>query len=100
LRNHAEVGEGRVSSADAGETKEDFAEVIALGYLLHLGARIGNGDEMLACFVFADNLLHAVKEILFKNIWFQSASGLAGHDAQSFRKIDLAFNGFDLRRIG
>ena len=52
--HHAKVGEGRVASAYAGNAEEDFAELITLRHLLHLGAGIGDGDEMLSGFVFAD----------------------------------------------
>src|SRR5258708_4875267 len=51
--DHAKVGEGRVASADAGQAKEDIAEVITLRYLLHFGAGIGNGNEVFARFVLA-----------------------------------------------
>src|SRR6185437_8275523 len=97
---HTKVGEGRVASANAGDAEKDFAEMIALSYLLHLGVGIGDGDEVLAGLIFSYNLLHAVKEILLEDIWFQRAAGLAGDDAYSFRQIHLAFNGLDLRRIG
>ena len=99
-RDHAKVGKGRVASANAGNAEKDFAEVIALGHLLHLGAGIGDGDEVLAGFILADSLLHAIEEILLEDIWFQRAAGLAGDDAQRFCQINLVFNGLDLRRIG
>ncbi len=72
--------------------EEDFAEVVALRHLLHLGTRVGNGDEMVARRVLADCLLHSLKKILLEDIWLQRAAGLAGHDAQRPRQIDLAFN--------
>ena len=67
-RNHAEIRERGVAAADARDAVEDVAEVVALGYLLHLRAGIGDGDEAAAGFFGAHSLLHALEEILLENI--------------------------------
>src|SRR6267142_1729266 len=79
--DHAKVGESRVAPANAGKSEKDFAELITLCHLLHLGAGISDGNEMLAGFILADCLLHAIEEILLEDIWFQRAARLAGDDA-------------------
>ena len=90
--NHAEVGERGVAAADGGDAVEDVAEAVALGDLLHLGAGIGDGDEMAAGLV-AHGLLHALEEILFVDIRFECAAGLAGDDEERFGEIDFLLDG-------
>src|SRR5947209_10954600 len=76
--NHAEVGEGGVASANAGHAKEDVAESVLLGNLLHFGTGIGDGDKLLARFVIARYLLCAMVEVLLEDVGFQRAAGFAG----------------------
>ena len=47
-RNHAEVRERGVASADIRRIEEDAAEAIMRSLLGKLGAGIGDGDEVLA----------------------------------------------------
>ena len=49
--NHAEIRERGVAPANGRQSVEDVAEAVAFGDLLHLGAGIGDGDEVAAGFV-------------------------------------------------
>jgi hypothetical protein len=51
---------------------------------------------VLAGFFFANNLLGPRKKVLLKDVGLKRASGLAGYDKESFRQINLAFDGADL----
>ena len=99
-RNHAEVGERRVAPADALQSVENVPEAVALGHVLHVGSRIGNGDEAIAGFGGAQFLPGALEEVLLENVGFQGAAGLARHDEDRALVIDPAFDRPDLRRIG
>ena len=67
-RNQAEVGEHRVAAADVRPAEKDLPKTVALGDLLHLRARIGDGDEPAARFLRADELLDAVEEVLLEDV--------------------------------
>ena len=79
---------------------EDAPEIIALGHVLHLRARISNRDEARSGLPGANHLRHALKEILFEDVRFQRAPRFAGHQKQRVGQINLLLRGFDLRRIG
>ena len=98
--HHAEIGKGGVASANARHAHEDFAEFIPLGDALHLRTRIGDGDEPVADFFFADFRFHAVEKVLLVDVWFQSASGFAGDDADRAVEVYFFFDGFNLGGIG
>jgi hypothetical protein len=81
---------------------EDMPKIVGLRDLLHLRSRISDRHEVAACFVRANNLLSFLKEKLFENIWFQRTARFTGNNEQSFRDINLVFEGLHLcwiRRI-
>ena len=82
-RNHSEIGERRITTADAGQTVEDAPELVLFGHLLHLRARIGDGDEA------APVAAGALEEILLEDVRFERRSRLAGDDKQRARQVDL-----------
>ena len=47
-RHHAEIGQHGVAAADRRVAVEDVAEAVALRHQLHVGAGVGDGDEVLA----------------------------------------------------
>src|SRR5262249_30971616 len=99
-RYKAEIRRREIPPADAGQTEENLAELVALGHALHLRARIGDGDEAIANFASADLLLHLFKEILLVDVWLERTAGLARDDADSAFEVDFLFDGFDLSGIG
>ena len=56
--NHAEVGERRIPTPNAGEPQEDASEAVTLSDLLHLRARVGDGDEAAARLIGPHRLLN------------------------------------------
>src|SRR5258708_40262336 len=99
-RNHAEIRERGITATDARDATENFPEFIALGDLLHLGAGIGDGNELTADSIGADFRFHALEEILLKNVRFERAAGFAGNDAERFLEVECFLDGFDLYRFG
>ncbi len=83
-----------------GSAEENVPKMIRLGDLLHLGARIGDGDKAAARFVGAHCLLYAIEEILLEDIGLERAARLAGNNEQSFCQIDFLFERFDLCGVG
>ena len=77
-----------------------MAETVFFGDLLHLGAWVGDRDEAVARLVRAQNLLHAVEEILFVDVRLERATRFAGNDEERPGEIDFRFRVLDLRRIG
>ena len=75
-------------------------KAIGLRHLLHLRPRIGDRDEVAAHFHCTENLLRALKEVLFEDVRFESATRLAGYDKQRFRYVNLMFKRFYLGGIG
>ncbi len=75
-------------------------EPIALGDLLQLRAGIGDGDEARSRLARRRPPLRALEEILLQDIRLERAAGLARHDEERSGRIDRAFDGPDLRRIG
>ena len=67
-RDHPEVRERRITAADARQAEKDVAEAITLGHLLHLRARVRDGDEAVARFLLADDVLHPLEEILLEDV--------------------------------
>ncbi len=53
---------------------KDVAELISLCDLLKRRSRIGNGNELIASFAFANYLLHAFEKVLLENVWLESAA--------------------------
>ena len=88
--NRAEIRKRRIAAADAGQAEENVAEAARLGHLLHVRAGVGDGDEVLPGLRRADHLLHALEEILLEDIRLKRAAGLARHDENRFREIELA----------
>ena len=99
-RNHAEIGNRGIAATDARHTHEDFAEFICFSDLLHLRARVGDGDEAVASFFFSYCSLHALEKILLVNIGLERAARLARDDANSVLEIHFRFDGHDLSGIG
>ena len=83
-----------------GKTEKDMTEAARLGHLLHVRARIGDGDEVFPGLCRADNLLHALEEILLEDVRLERAAGLARHDKNCFREIEFRLKRLDLRRVG
>src|SRR5438270_2967146 len=75
-------------------------EVVVFGYLLHLRAGIGDGDEPAAGFICSHRLLNTLKEVLLKDVWFEGASGFAGNNKQRRGEINFLFERSDLGGIG
>src|SRR6267378_3686012 len=78
-----------ITAANAGNPGKDVAEVAVFRGLLHLGARIGDGDEMAADFLFADFLTDALVEILLEDVGLEHvklwvARKFAESEAQNF----------------
>ncbi len=71
--NHTEIGKSGVAATDARHTKKNLAEFIGLRHLLHLRARVGNGDEAVTSFLLAHVSLDLLEEILLVDIRFQRA---------------------------
>ena len=72
-----EIRKRGVAPADARDAVEDVTKAVDLRAPLQLRAGIGDSDETLAGFIVRDSLLHAIEEILLKDVWFQSAARLA-----------------------
>ena len=98
--HQAEIRQHRIAAADARQPKRDMAEVIALGDRLQLRPGIGDGNEVRSRPFVADRSLRALEEILLEDIRLERAAGFARHDEERARRIDLALDRADLRRIG
>ena len=98
-RHHAEIGKRRVASADAWNAHEDLSELVSLGDALHFRAGIGDGDEAVADFFFADLGFHAIEKILLVDVGFERAARFAGNDADRAAEVHALFEGFNLRGI-
>ena len=48
----------------------------------------------------ADRSFRGLEEILLQDIWFERAARLARHDEKRSGRIDLAFDGSNLRGVG
>ena len=79
---------------------EDVAELVGFGFLLELGAGVGNCDKPASCLFRADGLLHLVKKVLLENVGLKSCARLAGDNEQGFREINFLFCSFHLRGVG
>ena len=93
-RNHAEIGERRITPADTGQSEEDAPEFVLLGDLLHLRSRIRDGDEA------ASVAAGALEEILLEDVRLERRSGFAGDDEQRARQVHAALDRENLRRVG
>src|SRR5271157_3954689 len=91
---------GTMPKFDRGTSEEDVQEAIRLGHLLHFRAGIGDSDEVASYFRHSDRLLRAFEEVLFEDVGFERAAGLARDDKKRFRNIDLMFERLHLRGIG
>jgi len=69
--DQSEIGEYRVATADVRPAEKDAPKTVALGHLLHLRARIGDGDEVTAGFLRTHQSLDAVEEVLRENVRFE-----------------------------
>ena len=98
--NRAEVRERGVAAADTGNAGEDVAEAAVFRDLLHLGAGIGDGDEMAADFLVADLLADALVEILLEDVGLEGAAGFRRDDEECFLEVELFLDGLDLGGIG
>jgi hypothetical protein len=98
--DYAEVREGRVAAADGWVAIEDVAEVAVFGDLLHLGAGVGDGDEVAASVVVADGVLHLLEEILLEDVGLKGGAGLAGDDDERLLEIEAVADGLDLLGVG
>src|SRR5262249_46284992 len=94
--NHAEVRKGRVSAANARNTRINLPEFVCFGDLLHLGAGIRDRDEVAADLVRAYLRFHTFEEVLLEDIWLECAAGFARNDAERLFEVELLFDGFDL----
>src|SRR4051812_32248500 len=99
-RNDPEIRQGRVSAANCRVAIEDIAELVALSFLLQLGAGIGNRDETAAGFFLADGLLNALQEMLLENVRLERRARFARYDEEWLLQIDCLFKRLHLRRIG
>ena len=84
----------------AGVAVEDVAEAVVLGDLLHLGAGVGDGDEMAARLLGAHGLLHLIEEVLLEDIGLEGGAGFAGDDDERIGEIDLVAGRPDLLGVG
>src|SRR6185436_16243660 len=73
-RHHAKIRQRGIAAANTRYPKEDVAEFVSLGYLLHLRTRVGDGNETLAGVVLPNNLLQALEEILLVDIRLERAA--------------------------
>src|SRR5207237_4484060 len=73
-RHHAEIGERRISSTNAGYAVKDVPEMITLGHLLEFRPRIGNRDESAAYFFLSHRCFHPLPKILLEDIRFECAA--------------------------
>jgi hypothetical protein len=76
------------------------SKAVALGELLQLRARVGDGDEAPAGFLDADELRQAVEEVLLEDVRLERGARLAGHDEERVLEIDLVLERLHLRGVG
>jgi hypothetical protein len=74
--------------------------VVAFGNLLHLRARIRDGEKATAGFVRADESFDTVEEILLENIRLERRARLARDDEERVLQINFVLESLHLRRIG
>jgi hypothetical protein len=98
--HHAEIRKRRIAPADAGHSVEDAAEAIGFRDFLHLGAGIGDRDEVAASFLRAHHLLGPLEKVLLENVGLERRAGLARDYEQSFRRVYLAIESLNLCGIG
>ena len=99
-RHFAEVRQRRVASPDRRLPEEDGAEALPFGHFLQPGPGVGDGDKPPSGFRLTQDLPDPVEEILFQDIGFQGAAGLAGDDEERSGQVDRGFETVDLAWVG
>src|SRR5208283_5258725 len=98
--HHAEIRECGVTPSDAGNSRENMAEMVRFGDLLQLRTGISDGDEVAAHFIGTHLGFNSFKKILLENVGLQCAARFTGHDAQRLAQIQLPLQRFDLAGVG
>ena len=96
-RDHAEIGERRVPSADVRVAVEDRPEPLLFCQRLERRPRVGNGYKIFsgaAAFEPFDALMKVSEEVKC----FRGSARFAGHQEQRLGRIQRLFDVFDGRR--
>ena len=100
-RHHAEIRQHRVAPADARQPVKDVrGSLRSRAVVFERRAGIGDRDEMLGRLRRRPPPSPRVEEIRLEDVGLERAAGLARHDEQGARRIDLALERGDLRRVG
>src|SRR5213596_2254736 len=96
----AEVRERGVPPADRRLAGEDPAEPIGFGEPLEPRAWIGDGDELAARALRADDLASALQKVLLEEVRLQRGPRLGRDDEERLREVYLPLECLDLGGIG